>query len=222
MDGSQDAFLARLKNVESGVVTDALTRLGLSGFMDGVLPIGSAERIVARATTVKFAPRTGVPAQRDNMYSAIRRAPKGSVLVIDSGRTDSWVLGENMAHAAHFQGLAGIVSDSKSRDTALIRKMELPVFTRGPSVRPPALDLVGVDVPVECGGAQVRPGDYVVADADGVVVIPQAVTAEMLIEIEDLEQLEKDQEAALAEQAPLEVINDLLRRKKTRKGAPSR
>lgn len=220
MDGAQqDAFLARLQNVETGVVTDALTRLGLSGWMDCVLPVGSAQRIVARATTVKYAPRTGVPSQRDNIYTAIRRASKDMVLVVDSGGSDAWLLGENVAHAAYFQGLSGIISDSKVRDVSHLQKMDFPVFARGVSVRPPSLEIVGVDVPVECGGAQVRPGDYIVADADGVVVVPQSIASQLLVEIDDLEQLEKDQEAALAEQAPLEVINELLRRKKTRKGA---
>ncbi len=219
MSGSQEEFLTRLQNVETGVVTDALSRLGLSGWMDAVLPLGSANRIVARATTVKFAPRTGMPGKAGNIYTAIRGAAPGTVLVVDSGCSDTWLLGENVAHGAYFQGLAGIISDSLVRDVAQLREMDFPVFARGISVRPPMLEMIGIDVPVECGGAQVRPGDYIVADADGVVVVPQAQIERVMVEIADLEQLEKDQELALADQASLEVINELLRRKKTPKGS---
>ncbi|WP_336068783.1 RraA family protein [Nitratireductor rhodophyticola] len=219
MSGSQDEFLTKLQNVETGVVTDALSRLGLSGWMDAVLPLGHAQRIVARATTAKFAPRSGAPSQIGNIYTAIRGATQGSVLIVDSGCTDRWLLGENVAHAAYFQGLAGIISDSMVRDVAQLKAMDFPVFARGISVRPPELEMTGIDVAVECGGAQVHPGDYIVADADGVVVVPQSQIERVMVEIADLEQLEKDQELALAEQAPLEVINELLRRKKTPKGS---
>ncbi|MDQ0324279.1 regulator of RNase E activity RraA [Rhodopseudomonas julia] len=210
-------ILERLRSVESGAVTDALVRLGLSGWMDGVLPLGEANRLVGRARTVKYAPKTGATKAKTNIYSAIRSTPEGRILVLDTGCANTWILGENVAHAAFFQGLGGIVSDSLARDASLIREMDFPVFTRGISARPPAIVLVDVDVPVECAGARVCPGDYLVADADGVVVIPQDFIDAVLVEIEDIEQLERDQEAALASQAPLEVIEDLLRRKKIRK-----
>ncbi|WP_224407400.1 RraA family protein [Afifella sp. IM 167] len=210
-------ILERLRGVESGAVTDALVRLGLSGWMDGVLPLGEANRLVGRARTVKYTPKTGATKAKENIYSVIRSTPEGRVLVLDTGCADTWILGENVAHAASFQGLNGLISDSLARDAALIREMDFPVFTRGISARPPAIVLVDVDVPVECAGARVCPGDYIVADADGVVVIPQEFIDVVLVEVEDIEQLERDQAAALAAQAPLEVINDLLRRKKIRK-----
>ncbi len=211
-------ILDRLKDVESGAATDALVRLGLSGWMDGVLPLGPADHVVGRARTVKYAPRNGVAKAQQSIYSVIRSTEPGQILVLDTGCADSWILGENVAHAAYYQGLSGIVSDSLSRDARLIREMDFPVYTRGISARPPAIVLVDTDVPVECASARVCSGDYLVADADGVVVIPQERIEEVLVEIADIEQLEKDQEKALADGAPLEAIEALIRRKKIRKG----
>ncbi len=183
-----------------------------------ILPVAQGRVVAGPAQTLKYTPRNGSAKPVETIYSAIRRTDEGRILVIDSGLADTWLLGENIAHAAQFSGLAGIVSDSRLRDSAEIREMEIPVFARGISVRPPAVILSAVGVPIECGGAQVRPDDWIVGDDDGVVVVPAERLDDVLVEVADLEQLESDQEAALASKAPLEILEELLKRKKVRKG----
>lgn len=209
-------IISYLRRVPTGFVTDALGRLALAGWMDYVLPLQTEGRVAGRAFTVQYAPRRGTSQCRDNLYSIIRRARPGDILVIEALGTDCWILGENVVHAAKYQELGGIVLDGRVRDAAEIREMDIPVFCRGAAVRPhmTSLELADFDVPICCGGALVRPGDVVVGDADGVVVIPYERLEEVRVQIEDLEILEKEQAAAIAQREPLEVLNDILGRKK--------
>jgi 4-hydroxy-4-methyl-2-oxoglutarate aldolase len=212
----QKEALAYLATLQSGVVTDALVRLGLEGWMDYVLPMEPGSRLAGPAVTVKYAPRRGIGASKENLYSIIRRCKPGDVLVIEALGTDCWILGENVAHAALYQELAGIVLDGRVRDAAEIREMELPVFCRGASVRPhaPFMELVDYNVPINCAGAQVHPGDIIVGDADGIVVVPASKLSEVMVQVRDIAALEKEQEEAIAQGKSLEVIGEILRRKK--------
>ena len=139
----QKEALAYLATLQSGVVTDALVRLGLEGWMDYVLPMEPGGRLAGPAVTVKYAPRRGIGASKENLYSIIRRCKPGDVLVIEALGTDCWILGENVAHAAFYQELAGIVLDGRVRDAAEIREMELPVFAGAPPSDPTPLHGAG-------------------------------------------------------------------------------
>ena len=77
---------------------------------------------------------------------------------------------------------------------------------------------VGVALPVACGGAYVRPGDLLVGDADGIVIAPHEVADTLVQEAEEIMALEKEQEVAIRDGAPLATIQDISRRKKVRKG----
>jgi len=212
----QKEALAYLATLQSGVVTDALVRLGLDGWMDYVSPMQPEGRLVGRAVTVKYAPKRGTGGCKENLYSIIRRCQPGDVLIIDALGTDCWILGENVAHAALYGELAGIVLDGRVRDAAEIREMSLPVFCRGASVRPhaPFMELVDYNVPINCAGAQVHPGDIIVGDADGIVVVPASKLPEVMVQVRDIAALELEQEEAIAQGKSLEVIGEILRRKK--------
>lgn len=205
-----------LRRTESGVVTDSLGRLGLSGWMDYLLPVQPGVRIAGRAFTVKLAPKRGIGGSKENFYSLIRRAEPGDILVIEALGSDAWILGENTVHAAEYRGLGGMVLDGRVRDVAEIRKIALPVFSRGAAVRPhsPFLELVDYGVPIRCAGAQVRPGDIIVGDEDGAVVVPAERLEEVVVQVRDLEVLEKEQEEVIKKGGSLEELNDVLQRKK--------
>ena len=188
--------------------------------MDYLLPLQPEGRVVGYALTVKFAPKRGTEKFEENLYSIIRKARAGEVLVIEALGTDCWILGENTVHAAKKQGMAGMVIDGRVRDLAEILKIkDHPVFCRGAAIRPhaPSLELVGYNIPVVCGGAQVRPGDAIVGDQDGVVVIPSERLQDIIVQAKDIEVLEGEQEEAIAQGKPLEELNEILRRKKQRK-----
>lgn len=208
--------LEYLAKVESGVITDSLMRLGLAGWMDYVLPLVPGHRVVGRAFTVKYAAKRGTGGSKENLYSIIRKAEPGDVMVIEALGTDCWILGENTVHAAEYRGLAGFVIDGRVRDVAVMKEIGLPVFCRGAAIRPhaPFLELVDFNVPIECGGAQVRPGDIILGEDDGVLVVPPERLEEVMKQAQDLEGLEKEQEEAILKGKSLEELNDVLRRKK--------
>lgn len=214
-------LLEKYEGIPTSWVTDGLGRLGLGSWMDDVAPLDPGWRVHGRVRTLKFAPRLGIKRPDLSIYTIIRSFEPGDVLVIATGGTPSWLLGENVAHLALYQGLKAIITDGRVRDANELRELAFPVFSRGVSARPPAdLELVAVDVPIECGGAQLRPGDFVVADVDGVVVTPAAAVEPLVTEVQDLAVLEKEQEKAIEARAPLSEIQAVLARKKQRKGPP--
>ena len=82
---------------------------------------------------------------------------------------------------------------------------------------PHELELVAHNVPITCGGAQVRPGDFVIGDADGVVVIPGSEFEAVLYQAEDIARVEKELGKAIKAKAPMARINAILKRKKTKR-----
>jgi len=205
----------------TGVVTDALTRMGLDGWMDEVLPMRPDSIIVGPAYTVRCAPRRGVDALGKTLYEIIRECEPGDVLVIDGVGTRTSVLGNNIARTGDVQGLAGIVTDGHCRDYGESARLRMGVFCRGPTVRlPNELEIVAQDLPITCGRAQVNPGDLIVADVDGVCVIPSSKIADVLMEIEDILDIEEEIRKVIDRKGAIANIQALLKRKKTRKTTP--
>jgi 4-hydroxy-4-methyl-2-oxoglutarate aldolase len=208
------------QNLATGVVTDALTRLGLDGWMDGVLPMRPDGVVVGPAYTVRCAPRRGTDGLGKNLYQIIRECKKGDVLVIEALGTNTSVFGSNIATCGDVQGLAGMVTDGRCRDFGESSKLRMGVFCRGPTVRlPNDLEIVAQNVPVSCGGAQVNPGDMIVADIDGVCVIPSSKIDQAVVEIDDIIQIETLIGNIIRSSGPLTDLQALLKRKKIRKTA---
>jgi len=115
------------------------------------------------------------------LHAAIYRAPVGSVIVVEAGDLDYAVAGGNVCAVAKKHGIAGFVVDGVMRDIGETRANEFPVFARGVSPIPAGKNSIeGLNVRVRCGGVEVTPGDMVVADEEGVVVIPAAHCDEIL------------------------------------------
>jgi RraA family protein len=133
-------------------------------------PIWRGARLAGPAFTVRTP-----PGEFQAVREAAERAPAGAVLVVDGGaelRCALW--GDKMSKLAFERGLAGLVVDGAVRDVDGIETLGFPVFAAGSVPTPPARDRSGeLDVPVRCGGLDVRPGDWVYGDADGVVVVPR-------------------------------------------------
>ena len=211
-------IVERFKRVQTGVVCDALGRLGLAGWMDGLHPAKFGAKMAGRARTLQFGRPEGPSAPAFNVYEIIRGLDPGDVLVFSTGRAPSWIFGENMAHAAMYQGAAGMVTDSRTRDGAELAELAMPCFSAGRAVRPPAgLQIVAVDVPVTCAGAAVAPGDLVVGDTDGLLAVAAARLADVLLQVEDLDMLERMQEAAIRDRVSLPELVAVLQKKKVLK-----
>jgi regulator of RNase E activity RraA len=208
----------RFAAVQSGVVCDALGRLGLAGFMDGIHPIRSESTLSGRARTVRFGAKRGTAKPQFNVYSIMRELSPGDVLVIGTDGCESWIFGENVANAARHAQLAGIVTDARARDGALLAAHPLPAFSAGLAVRPPnGIEIIAFDVPISMAGAQVLPNDLIVGDVDGIVVVPGDRIDDVLVQVEDLAQLEIQQGDAIARGAPLPELMAILGKKKTSK-----
>ncbi len=114
-------------------------------------------------------------AAADNLmlHAAIHRAPAGSVIVVEAGDCDYAVAGGNVCAVAQRRGIAAFVVDGVIRDLAETRENRFPVFARGVIPIPGGKDVLGVlNRPVHCGGVDVHPEDIVVADEEGIVVVP--------------------------------------------------
>lgn len=207
--------LAKLRGIQTGIITDALTRLGIGGWMQGVYPAREDARVFGPAATIRFGPRRGVDQLPMSFYEVIRGIEPGSVLVIEAQGTDTSVFGDNIATCGQVQGLAGMVSDARARDFSEIRSLDMPVFCQGPTIRLPIdIELVAHGVPITCGGAQVNPGDIVMGDGDGVVVIPGGAVRDVLFQAEDMAVVEGDLARAVRTGASVKAIAAILARKK--------
>ncbi len=213
-DAANQKHIEDLRRLPTGVVCDALGRLGLSGFTDGLYPFRRDSKMAGRARTVRFAAKRGAAKMDFNIYRFIRTLDPGDVLVIATDLADSWIYGENMAHEAQYHGLGGVVADCMARDATQLSDLDIPCFARGAAVRPPGFEFIATDVPVSLAGAQVHPGDVLTGDADGIVVVPAAHLANVTLQALDLDHLETLQEQAIAARAPLPELLAVLARKK--------
>jgi 4-hydroxy-4-methyl-2-oxoglutarate aldolase len=117
------------------------------------------------------------------LHKAIELSQPGDVIVVDAGgyKETGGMWGEIMALAARKCGVEGVVIDGAARDIAILREMNFPIFARTSSPGSTAKKTFGsINRPISCGGVQVNPGDIIIGDDDGVVIIPQARAEEIL------------------------------------------
>jgi 4-hydroxy-4-methyl-2-oxoglutarate aldolase len=171
----------------SAVLSDVLDGLGLAAqaMRPFVRPLDDGLVLFGRARTGLYMPRYHVEPGR-NPYEVeialVDDLREGDVAVLACGgptdRIAPW--GELLTTASIARGAAGCVTDGLVRDVRRIREVGFPVFHGGigPLDSKGRGEMMAMDVPVECGGVRVEPGDYVLGDVDGVVVVPQAVAGE--------------------------------------------
>ena len=135
---------------------------------------------IPRIAGPAFTIRTG---RHDNLmfHASIYLAQPGDVIVVEAGDDEMAVAGGNVCAIAQRRGVAGLVVDGVIRDVVESREKRFPVFGRGVSPIPAKrVGDGGMNVQIRCGGAVVDPGDIVVADEEGIVVIPRARAADVL------------------------------------------
>ena len=125
---------------------------------------------------------TGWLAQRMRMRETLDKTKPNDIIVYDNGGRAHYLWGSCINVQGIAMGLAGIVTDGGTRDIYDLRQQELPIFTRSESSahHGPEIELVEINGPVVCGGIQVRPGDLICGDDDGVVVVPIHVADQVL------------------------------------------
>jgi 4-hydroxy-4-methyl-2-oxoglutarate aldolase len=176
----------RFQSIPTTCISDAMQ--GLNNLDPAIKPLKEEYRIAGRAFTVKMP-------VGDNLavLKAIREARPGDILVVDAkGDTYRAIAGDFVVGLAQTLGIQGIVVDGVIRDIIGVKQLNFPVFCRGTTVAASGKAGWGeINVPISCGGTSVHPGDIIVGDADGVVVVPQALEEKILQQA--LDKLAKDQ-----------------------------
>jgi regulator of RNase E activity RraA len=173
-----------LKNITTGTITTMLLKKGIRhAWMKGATPLGfSGKRVVGPAFTLRFVPvreDLATPESWSKPIStrgAIEDMPESSVVVADAmGVTGAGIFGDILCMRMVKRGVSGLITDGVMRDKHGVLSTNLPVWCAG--VAAPAsvnqLTFVGWNEPIGCGGCAIFPGDIIVADDDGAVVIPK-------------------------------------------------
>lgn len=182
---------ARLGSVATATIAAALQKRGIrSTFMAGLRPLNPGQRLLGRAHTLRYLPMredladtfaTRVNAQR----IAVESLQPDEVLVIEArNEPEAGTIGDIFAMRAIQLGAVGIITDGAIRDTGPLRNMSIPIYHRASHAATFRRMHMPVDhqIPIACAGVTVMPGDILVGDDDGVVVIPLALVDEIAAE----------------------------------------
>ncbi|WP_028923580.1 RraA family protein [Pseudonocardia acaciae] len=170
----------RFADVSTASVSDALDRLGRAGGLPGLGPLAGGQRLLGRAYTVRYRPAGDPPGTVGDYLDEV---PRGAVVVLaNDGLTDRTVWGDILTAVAHHRGVAGTVIDGVCRDVRRALDLGYPIYSRGRFMRTgkDRVEVAAVQEPVGVAGVQVRPGDLLVGDDDGVVLVPAEVEADVL------------------------------------------
>ncbi len=179
---------AKLMEAPTAGLSSQLRKRGHhSCFIDGVSANLPGSKIVGTAKTLRFVPfREDLFASHGGGYNAQKRAfdavGEGEIIVIEArGDATTGTLGDILALRARARGAAGVVTDGGVRDFDAVAEIGLPVFSQGahPSVLGRRHVPWDSDVTISCGGATVQPGDIIVGDGDGVIVIPPSLAEQV-------------------------------------------
>jgi len=175
-----------LSGVTSATVTTILVKKGIRNcWMRGPMPLTDGQaRLVGEAFTLRFVPMREDLATPESWASprstraAIEEMPKGVIVVADAmGHCEAGIFGDILLERMKRRGVSALVTDGVMRDGAGVAAVGLPVWCQGLAAPPSiaGLTFVGWQEPVGCGGVAVFPGDVILADDDGAVVIPASL-----------------------------------------------
>jgi 3-hexulose-6-phosphate synthase / 6-phospho-3-hexuloisomerase len=193
-----------LELVSAANLSDALHR---GGVLQGIRPLARGLRMVGQAVTVRT-----YPGDWSKPVQAIDHAGPGDVVVIDAGGVGPALWGELATHSAIQRGVAGVVIDGAIRDSDDIVALKFPAFSK--LVMPNAGEPKGfgeIGVPVIVGNQRVEPGDWLLGDGDGVVVLPKAIAVEYANRAMDVLEKENRIREEIKEGSTLSKVTELVR-----------
>lgn len=194
------ALLKAFAEVPTAALSDAMGRHG--ALSSTIRPIYENIRMVGSALTVLCFPG-------DNLmtHKALTMVQPGDVMVIDDGDYDTGCFGHRSAMTARQRGGTGVVCSGSIRDVAALRADRFPVFCRSVSPRAPQKNTPGsINVPVQIGGIAVMPGDIVVGDDDGVVVVPLPHAEDVLAKALKREKAEQQSAPGVNPELPVDPV----------------
>lgn len=188
----KEEIIEEFKKLDTASISDAIDRLGVSGGgLLGIKPVVEGTRMCGQAFTVHYVACGEVKGTVGDFLDEVE--PGGVVVIDNNGRLDCTVWGDIMAIYAKKKGIEGTIIDGVCRDVDVIRKIKYPIFTKN-TYMVTGKDRVFVDninVPVNISGVQVLPGDLIVADNSGVIVVPFKHAESVLTVAMEIEKKEK-------------------------------
>jgi regulator of RNase E activity RraA len=215
-----EALIAGFNETYPASVSDAVELVtGRSGTMQHDMKLVTGKAMVGRAVTSlarPAPPEAATPAlATKHSVEMIDEAKPGEVgVIVMEGTLDIAAMGNLMGTAATVRGMAGMVLDGAIRDIWDIRRMGLTVYARSssPATAVGHYATVAKNVPVDCAGVTVRPGDIIVADEDGVVVVPRERAEEVLKKAREIDEREQGMFPFIKEHKSLEKAIELFGR----------
>lgn len=218
--GIDPATFKHLGSVSCATLTSQLLKRGFRRtFMAGLRRTPSSGRMIGRAFTLRYAPtREDVGFQvdynndTDLQRIAVETIPRGAVLVIDArGELGAASFGHIIATRMAARGAAGLVTDGCLRDSGQFHTVPMPVYFTAPHATTSSLAHWAVDlqVPIACAGLLVMPGDIMVGDDEGVVIIPSALADEVAADAAQQEELEEFALERIRDREPLRDLYPL-------------
>jgi 5-oxopent-3-ene-1,2,5-tricarboxylate decarboxylase / 2-hydroxyhepta-2,4-diene-1,7-dioate isomerase len=177
-----------LNGVATATLTAQLQKRGIRNtFFTGLAPLKTGQRMLGTAKTLRYVPmredlmpvlQVGVNAQR----RAVESIEPGQVLVIEARNSpEAGTIGDVLAMRALFRGATGIITDGCVRDSEAVGRLDIPVYLRASHAATLNRDHLplDIDIPIACAGVLVMPGDVIVGDHDGAMLIPAALVDEV-------------------------------------------
>ena len=196
-----DDAVKRLQRLDCCAVSDAMDKLGLHGTVSGLAQLATTRRIAGRVVTYRLVPAAEAPpatgAPRHLGTTAVEACKPGDVIVVEQRtRIDAGSWGGLLSLGAKVRQVAGVIADGPVRDVDEARSLDFPVYGRSATARTARSRVAEAETngPITVGDVRVEPGDYVIADASGVVFIPAAQIERLL----DAAEMIAGREAAMA------------------------
>lgn len=217
---STDPIISSFQALPTATIFDAHVKLGLRPPMRMVMRrmrplLGFQSRAVGRARTqqlvsVRDVAQSSLVANRPLHFELVDKAQPGDFLIIAVAGVDELaVFGDILAAKAKERGVVGIAADGFTRDAAFIENINLPMWCKGVTMVPQGYggySVASVNQRVTCGDAEVNPGDLIVADGDGVVVVPWSDAEKVAQVCHEMEKAEEKARAGIASGAALEDL----------------
>jgi regulator of RNase E activity RraA len=194
-----EKYRKRLEKLATSNLADASDKVGIRGAVIGIRPMYDCPRIVGRAVTIKITASGMLKSKYHLGVRAIDSASAGDIIVIDNrGDLNNNCWGEILSMGAKMKGVSGVVVDGAARDIDACKEFGFPVYARGtvPITARGRIMEESFNEVIRIGDVQVRPGDVVMADINGVVIIPLEKLDEVL---EAAEEIVKKEEAMVEE-----------------------
>jgi regulator of RNase E activity RraA len=208
-ENNMNEILEMLKGSSVATVYSLLGESRAKYLLPGIKPLKPNMKVVGPAITIKYVIFNEASREKfsgNAVHDAYDLVSGGEVIVAASlGRSDLGVFGDCITFSFKYKGASGIVIDGGVRDSPYIMRLDFPVFAKATTPEHIGGEIVpyAANVPVTCAGVYVKPGDIVMGDSDGVIIIPREKAEELALKAEEVEKKEEAIRSMIASGIPL-------------------